>query len=149
MGKVTGGTARLNNMIYARGAPSDYPMWYKDVKNFNYEQEILYYFKKAENQQGLYAKDSKNRINKYNILHYKYSKLFVLAKFHSSSIGPLDVTDLPYTTVAETVLKAIEYLGYKITDLNAQECIGIITILETFLKFIKSNLSNRIYATTS
>lgn len=47
MGKVMGGTNRFNNMIYTVGHPSDYYEWYKDLKEFNYENDVLYYHKKA------------------------------------------------------------------------------------------------------
>lgn len=60
MGKLTGGTARINNMIYARGHPHDFYSWYKDLPDFDYERDVLYYQKKAEQQEGSYRNDGEN-----------------------------------------------------------------------------------------
>ncbi|RZC37441.1 glucose dehydrogenase [FAD, quinone]-like, partial [Asbolus verrucosus] len=49
MGKIVGGTAMLNNMIYVRGHPEDFAIWYKDKPDFDYNFDILPYFKKVEN----------------------------------------------------------------------------------------------------
>lgn len=58
MGKILGGTSRLNNMLYVRGHPNDYKDWFKDLHDFDYEQDVLYYFKKAEDHTGAYRDDS-------------------------------------------------------------------------------------------
>ncbi|EFA08835.1 Glucose dehydrogenase [FAD, quinone]-like Protein [Tribolium castaneum] len=51
MGKILGGTAMLNNMIYVRGHPQDFAEWYKDSCNFNYTIDVLPYFKKLESNE--------------------------------------------------------------------------------------------------
>lgn len=55
MGKIVGGTSRLNNMLYVRGHPSDYKDWYKDQEGFDYERDVLYYFKKMEDSTGPFS----------------------------------------------------------------------------------------------
>lgn len=49
MGKIVGGTQMLNNMIYSRGHPEDYKGWFGPPGKYNYETDILPYFKKMEN----------------------------------------------------------------------------------------------------
>lgn len=51
----------LNNLVYARGHPNDYKNWFGDT--FDYEEDILKYFKKSENQQGSYKNDCKLKQN--------------------------------------------------------------------------------------
>lgn len=56
MGKVVGGTSKLNNVIYLRGHTRDYDSW-ADHGNVGWAYEnILPYFKKSENQQGKFKK---------------------------------------------------------------------------------------------
>lgn len=58
-GKILGGSSRLNYMMYLRGHPRDYDSWKsKDCKHWT-QRDILFYFKKSENQKGRYANDSK------------------------------------------------------------------------------------------
>ncbi|XP_030745091.1 glucose dehydrogenase [FAD, quinone]-like isoform X2 [Sitophilus oryzae] len=47
MGKILGGTSMINNMLYMRGHKSDFDEWFKDYKEYDYN-DILYYFKKLE-----------------------------------------------------------------------------------------------------
>mgnify|MGYP005983869301 CR=1 FL=1 len=49
MGKILGGTAMLNNMIYVRGHPDDFARWFRDTCNYDYSIDILPYFEKLEN----------------------------------------------------------------------------------------------------
>lgn len=55
MGKITGGSMYLNNLIYIRGHPSDYESWFGST--FNYKEDVLTYFKKSEDQRGSYKND--------------------------------------------------------------------------------------------
>lgn len=55
MGKIVGGSMYLNNLVYARGHPADYENWFGHT--FSYEEDVLKYFKKSEDQQGSYRND--------------------------------------------------------------------------------------------
>lgn len=57
MGRIMGGSYRLNNLVYVRGHPDDFKNWYADDPDFDYDYDILQYFKKSENQQGQYVND--------------------------------------------------------------------------------------------
>lgn len=49
--KVMGGTGSINGMLYVRGTPSDFDGWAKlGNRGWSYK-EVLYYFKKSENNQ--------------------------------------------------------------------------------------------------
>ena len=50
-GKVLGGTSSINGMVYMRGTPTDYDGWrQKGCEGWGYD-DVLPYFKKAQNQQ--------------------------------------------------------------------------------------------------
>lgn len=57
MGRVLGGSGRLNNMVYIRGHPEDYHQWFRYQSNYNYMNDVLYYFKKSEDHSGRFKKD--------------------------------------------------------------------------------------------
>lgn len=91
-GKMLGGCSSSNAMIYIRGNKQDYTEW-SDLgnKGWSYE-EVLPYFKKAENQEVI-----KN-------------------DFHGTG-GPLNVTNLNYTNpLSDVFIKAGEELGYEKTE---------------------------------
>lgn len=48
MGKIVGGTAMLNNMLYVRGHPEDFNSWFKYKESYSFEDNILPYFKRLE-----------------------------------------------------------------------------------------------------
>lgn len=49
-GKVLGGTSSVNGMVYVRGAPSDYDLWRQmGAEGWSYD-DVLPFFRKAENQ---------------------------------------------------------------------------------------------------
>ncbi|XP_014261875.1 glucose dehydrogenase [FAD, quinone]-like isoform X2 [Cimex lectularius] len=94
-GKVLGGSSRLNYMVYLRGHKTDFDNWtYRNDWSFS---EILYYFKKSENQQGLYSNDKK----------------------HHGTEGPVFVSELSFSTdLVDGLLGAGRELGYKTVELN-------------------------------
>lgn len=59
MGKIVGGSMYLNNLVYLRGHSRDYKNWFGEA--YNYEEDILPYFKRSEKQRGSYRNDSKPR----------------------------------------------------------------------------------------
>lgn len=54
MGRLFGGTARLNNMVHVRGHEQDYDDWYKQQTNYNYKTDILDYFQRLESRKITY-----------------------------------------------------------------------------------------------
>lgn len=96
-GKILGGSSRLNYMMYLRGHPRDYDSWKsKDCKHWT-ERDILYYFKRSENQKGRYANDT---------------------RYHMTR-GPASVSDLRFTSsMAKSLINAAVELGLPDQDLN-------------------------------
>lgn len=45
MGKGLGGSQLLNNMIYHRGHPDDFSGWFTTADQYNYDEQILPFFK--------------------------------------------------------------------------------------------------------
>jgi choline dehydrogenase-like flavoprotein len=57
MGKVVGGTSKLNSIVYLRGHIRDYDLW-EEHGNVGWAYEnVLPYFKKSENQRGRFKHD--------------------------------------------------------------------------------------------
>nr|UYG55626.1 glucose dehydrogenase 3 [Geocoris pallidipennis] len=94
MGKILGGTSRLNYMVYLRGHPTDFDSWLE----WSWP-EALYYFKKNENHIGRFSTDSKNH----------------------GSTGPIYVSDIPFPTeLSNLLLEAASRLGFlNDVDLNS------------------------------
>ncbi|XP_022906212.2 alcohol dehydrogenase [acceptor]-like [Onthophagus taurus] len=99
-GKVLGGSGRLNHMLYTRGHPDDYKEWFIDCDcDFNYEQEILYYMKKSENQVGSQSN------NEY---------------YHGRG-GTLIVDDMVYQSeLYDSIFNAANCLNLPIRDVNGK-----------------------------
>jgi choline dehydrogenase len=58
MGKIVGGTNKLNYAVYLRGHVRDYDSW-EERGNVGWSYEnVLPYFKKSENHQGRFKHDS-------------------------------------------------------------------------------------------
>jgi choline dehydrogenase len=95
-GRVLGGTSSINGMIYIRGQSEDYDHW-RQLGNTDWGwDDVLPYFKKAENQA------SGNQIE-HSDLH--------------SSGGPLSVTDYPdHHVLSEAFISACEQVGIKHND---------------------------------
>lgn len=94
-GKMLGGCSSNNAMIYIRGHKNDYDGWEKmGNKGWSYE-EVLPYFKKAENQE------------------------VINSEYHGKG-GPLNITNRNYTNhLSDVFVKAGQELGYpKNEDFN-------------------------------
>lgn len=91
-GKMLGGCSSNNAMIYIRGNKQDYEEWNSfGNEGWSYE-DVLPYFKKAENQE------------------------VIDDKFHGKG-GPLNVTNRNYTNLLSDIfIKAGQELGYATTD---------------------------------
>jgi len=59
MGKVVGGTSKLNSLVYLRGHTRDYDLWAEHGSVGWAYENVLPYFKKSENYQGKFKKNSK------------------------------------------------------------------------------------------
>lgn len=94
MGKILGGTSRLNYMIYLRGHPTDFDSW----PGWSWA-DVLYYFKRSEQHKGRYASDR---------------------RAHGDS-GPIYVSDIPYPTeLSDLLLQAASANGFiSNADLNS------------------------------
>lgn len=100
-GKMLGGSSSINAMIYIRGNKQDYEEWSAlGNKGWSYE-EVLPYFKKAENQE------------------------IFDDEFHGKG-GPLNVTNRRYTNhLSDVFIKAGQELGYEMNpDFNGQKQVG-------------------------
>ncbi|XP_017786908.1 PREDICTED: glucose dehydrogenase [FAD, quinone]-like [Nicrophorus vespilloides] len=101
-GKLVGGTGRFNNMIYARGHPNDFAEWYANATDFDYDRDILHYFKKSE-----------------NFIASNFDP-----KYHSKN-GPLNVQDSIFVTdLSDNMLEAARYFGIPVRDLNGEKSTG-------------------------
>lgn len=129
MGKIIGGSMYLNNLVYIRGHPSDYKSWFGN--SYNYDVDVLEYFKRSENQCGRYKNDCKCN---YFATNFDKKKCEILAKNHATG-GPLIVNDIPFVSqFGNAVLESARLLGFPIVDLNADHYTGnqILDILITF-----------------
>ncbi|CAK1589634.1 unnamed protein product [Parnassius mnemosyne] len=102
-GKSMGGSSAINYMVYMRGNQRDYDSW-AEMGNHGWSfQEVLPYFKKAENNQDVEA---------HNI-------------FYHSTSGPLNVERFPYTDINTLMLvQAFKEKGLPITDFNGENQVG-------------------------
>ncbi|KAL1130662.1 hypothetical protein AAG570_011904 [Ranatra chinensis] len=108
MGKIVGGTSRLNYMIYLRGHERDYASW-ANGEDWT-SSDVLFYFKRSENQQGHFRNDTK----------------------HHGTQGSVYVTDLSFKTeLASSLLNAGEELGYPTKDLNILDAKATPGMMET------------------
>lgn len=102
LGKTMGGSSSLNSMLYARGNRADFDQWEREGASGWSYNDVLPYFKKAENYEG-YDVD---------------------LEFHGSG-GPLTVSKHSFVTpLAESFVKASEGLGYAVLDYNGKAQLG-------------------------
>ncbi|XP_047999288.1 glucose dehydrogenase [FAD, quinone]-like [Leguminivora glycinivorella] len=102
-GKVLGGCSVLNYMLYLRGNRRDYDTWQSlGNKGWGYD-DVLYYFKKSEDNQNPSLADT---------------------DYHGKG-GYLTVSEAPYhTPLVEGFIEAGKELGYENRDINGQKQTG-------------------------
>ncbi|XP_073948384.1 glucose dehydrogenase [FAD, quinone]-like isoform X2 [Choristoneura fumiferana] len=102
-GKVLGGSSVLNYMLYLRGNKKDYDTWEAlGNKGWGYK-DVLYYFKKSEDNQNPYLAQT---------------------PYHSTG-GYLTVSEAPYhTPLATTFVDAGVEMGYINRDINGEKQTG-------------------------
>lgn len=59
MGRIVGGTSRLNYLMYVRGHQRDFDSWGKNGNIGWFYDDVLPYFKKSEGQQEHYRSESR------------------------------------------------------------------------------------------
>ncbi|XP_075217852.1 glucose dehydrogenase [FAD, quinone] [Lycorma delicatula] len=102
-GKVIGGSSVLNYMLYVRGNKKDYDIW-ESLGNpgWGYE-EVLYYFKKSEDNRNPYL---------------------ARTPYHSTG-GYLTVQEAPWhTPLATAFMAAGKEMGYDAVDINGAQQTG-------------------------
>ncbi|PSN32223.1 Glucose dehydrogenase [FAD, quinone] [Blattella germanica] len=100
MGKLLGGTSRLNNLVYLRGHARDFDSWAENGCSGWSFQDVLPHFKALENQ----PKKSSE---------------------YDSTTGPVTISNLEWTTpLVSAFLAAGEELGYAVRDLNGPKHTG-------------------------
>ncbi|XP_043461786.1 glucose dehydrogenase [FAD, quinone]-like [Leptopilina heterotoma] len=124
-GKVMGGTSAINAMVYIRGNQNDYNKWAQlGNKGWSYD-EVLPYFIKSENNRDPNIVEN-NR------------------KYHGTN-GYLSVETFPsITNEGRIVQGAFEEIGYNLTDVNAENQIGIMLPQSTTKNNIRQS-TNRAY----
>lgn len=102
-GKVLGGSSVLNYMMYVRGNQMDYDSWLKQGNpGWGYD-DVLYYFKKSEDNRNPYL---------------------ARTPYHSMG-GYLTVSEAPYKTpLADAFVRAGQEMGYEIRDINGERQTG-------------------------
>lgn len=112
-GKVLGGSSVLNYMLYLRGNRHDYDNW-ELMGNEGWSfKDILYYFKKSE-----------DNLNPY----------LIKSSYHGSG-GPLTVGEAPYhTPLAAAFIEAGVELGYENRDINGDRQTGFMIAQGTIRK---------------
>ncbi|XP_014286162.1 glucose dehydrogenase [FAD, quinone] [Halyomorpha halys] len=112
-GKVAGGSSVLNYMLYVRGNKKDYDLW-ESLGNTGWGfKDLLYYFKKSEDNRNPYLSRS---------------------DYHSTG-GYLTVQEPPWhTELATAFVEAGKQLGYENRDINGRSQTGIMMAQGTLRK---------------
>ncbi|KAG8222605.1 hypothetical protein J437_LFUL002598, partial [Ladona fulva] len=102
-GKVLGGSSVLNYMLYVRGNKNDYRQW-EEAGNTGWgESDVLYYFKKSEDNRNPYV---------------------ARTPYHSTG-GYLTIQEAPWhTPLAAAFVQGGSELGYDIRDINGEKQTG-------------------------
>ncbi|XP_064614664.1 L-sorbose 1-dehydrogenase-like [Liolophura sinensis] len=102
-GKVLGGSGSVNVLVYCRGTPEDFDQWEKmGCEGWGYE-DVLPYFVKSENCT---------------------SPELLKGGVHGTG-GPMAVTECLYTSITDHFIEAGKELGFKHTDNNGRDPIGV------------------------
>ncbi|KAK2580030.1 hypothetical protein KPH14_012317 [Odynerus spinipes] len=102
-GKVIGGSSVLNYMLYLRGNKKDYDIWEQQGNPGWGSREVLYYFKKSEDNQNPYL---------------------TRTPYHSTG-GYLTVQEAPWhTPLAAAFVQAGQEMGYENRDINGEHQTG-------------------------
>ncbi|KAI4501936.1 hypothetical protein M0802_002618 [Mischocyttarus mexicanus] len=102
-GKVIGGSSVLNYMLYIRGNKKDYDIWEQQGNPGWNSNEVLYYFKKSEDNQNPYL---------------------TRTPYHSTG-GYLTVQEAPWhTPLAAAFVQAGQEMGYENRDINGEHQTG-------------------------
>lgn len=102
-GKVIGGSSVLNYMLYLRGNKKDYDIWESQGNRGWSFKDVLYYFKKSEDNQNPYL---------------------TRTPYHSTG-GYLTVQEAPWhTPLATAFIQAGQEMGYENRDINGEQHTG-------------------------
>ncbi|XP_076181308.1 glucose dehydrogenase [FAD, quinone] [Ptiloglossa arizonensis] len=102
-GKVIGGSSVLNYMLYLRGNKRDYDTWEQQGNPGWGSRDVLYYFKKSEDNQNPYLAGT---------------------PYHSTG-GYLTVQEAPWhTPLAAAFVQAGQEMGYENRDINGEQHTG-------------------------
>lgn len=98
-GKVIGGSSVLNYMLYVRGNKKDYDIWESQGNPGWGSQDVLYYFKKSEDNKNPYL---------------------ARTQYHSTG-GYLTIGEAPYhTPLVHAFVQAGVEIGYTNRDINGE-----------------------------
>lgn len=111
MGRIVGGSGKLNYLIYLKGHQNDFKEW----------NDSAHYFRKS----GLYKSNCDFAI--WWILCYWLDCWFVQGDSNHVNVEDLRMV----TPLAKAVLKAAKILGYPVTDLNLDGHTG------TYMTFVR------------
>ncbi|XP_076222089.1 glucose dehydrogenase [FAD, quinone] isoform X2 [Nomia melanderi] len=102
-GKVIGGSSVLNYMLYLRGNKKDYDTWEQQGNPGWGSRDVLYYFKKSEDNQNPYL---------------------TRTPYHGTG-GYLTVQEAPWhTPLAAAFVQAGQEMGYENRDINGEKHTG-------------------------
>lgn len=94
MGKLLGGTSRLNYMLYVRGHPLDYNYWFSDFTGI-YESLLLF------------------------CVYYYYYSLKIFLEPIKENGGPMPVSGSEWNTdLADIILKGLQEMHQDIGNIN-------------------------------
>lgn len=98
-GKVLGGSSVLNYMLYLRGNKKDYDLWEQQGNEGWGSKDVLYYFKKSEDNQNPYLTKT---------------------PYHSTG-GYLTVGEAPWhTPLVDAFVQGGQEMGYENRDINGE-----------------------------
>ncbi|KAJ9577195.1 hypothetical protein L9F63_006252 [Diploptera punctata] len=99
MGKMLGGTSKLNSLVYLRGHYKDYDIWAEEGNTGWAYEDVLPHFKALENTE--------------------------LTSNYRGTSGPIPVSELIWKTpLAKAFIEGGKALGFKVRDLNGAQHTG-------------------------